>query len=171
VRHCAALCGIVRVVRLCDSASGSVWQCERQQCAAMRAAVCGSARAEQCAAVQRCGSVREFATVRRCVVVRVAVCGSMRTSVWQCVRQCMCDCLATQPCVEVRQCAAARTAVCSSATVCGRVRQQGAAGCSGVRQGQCAAMRQCAVARAAVCGSARDYGVCLFLFNNHIICV
>jgi hypothetical protein len=51
----------------CDSARGSVVrQCARQQCAALRAAVYGSAAV--CASV--CGNVRQCA--QQCVVVRTA---------------------------------------------------------------------------------------------------
>jgi hypothetical protein len=49
---------------------------------------------------------------------------------------------------------------------CGRV-QQCAAVCGS--EAACAAVRQCAAVCVAVCGSARD-GVCLFVFNNYMIC-
>jgi hypothetical protein len=72
----------------------------------------------------------------------------------------------------VRQCAAVRAAVCSSAAC--------AVGRSSVRQGgsvqqcgsaaTCAAARQCAVVCAAMCGTAQN-NVCLFVFDDYIICV
>jgi hypothetical protein len=67
---------------VCGSALGSVWQCPRRCCPAVR----GSVR--QCAAV--CGSVRQCAvvcgSVRQCVCGSAAVCGSVAVagSVCQC---------------------------------------------------------------------------------------
>jgi hypothetical protein len=73
VRQCACLvvygrtCGSVRLsgsAAVCGSALGSVWQCVRQFCAA----------------------VRQCSSVRQCAAVRVAVCGSASGSV--CVTVC-----------------------------------------------------------------------------------
>jgi hypothetical protein len=84
-------------------------------------------------------------------------------AVWQCgtMRHITAICGSASD-AAVRLCVAVR-----AATVCGSVRQ-----CSSVRQAgrPSAEMRQCAAVRAAVCGIARDC-LCLFLFNNYIICV
>jgi hypothetical protein len=55
VRHLAA----VRAVRRCDSASDSLWQCERR-CAAVRASVCDNSRVS----VRLSGSVTMYSSVR-----------------------------------------------------------------------------------------------------------
>ena len=126
------------------------------QCAAVRAAVCGSAavRVWQCGSVRQCGSVWQCA--RQCAAVRAAVCGS----VWQCVA------VRTVVCAQcARQCAAVRLVVygrargsvrlyvgqCDSALVrvLQFVRQGGAAvrWCAAVCGGACGAVVYCGVVR------------------------
>jgi hypothetical protein len=74
---------------VCGSASGSVWQCARRQCAAVRLVVYGSAR----------GSVRLYGSA--------AVCGSVRQCAWLLI-------ICNSACGGVRQCVGLCVAVSGS---------------------------------------------------------
>jgi hypothetical protein len=92
VWQCARQCAIVWVAVcgsavVCGCASGSVWQCAWQHCAALQEAVCSSAAS--CVAVAVCSSVQ---CVRQCAT---ALCGS---SV-RCARQCAAVCAAVCVCL------------------------------------------------------------------------
>ena len=68
---------------MCGSTSGSVWQCARRQCAAVRLVVYGSARGS----VRLSGSAAVCSSVRQCA--RLLVCDSARGGVRQCVGLCV----------------------------------------------------------------------------------
>jgi hypothetical protein len=105
-----------------------------RQCAAVQAAVCGSAHggsvcgsapgssvwqcAQQCAAaVRQCGSVQQFAAVCSSVwlCARLFVCDSARGGVRQCVGPCVAVFSSKCGSVCAQQYAAVRLAVCGSA--------------------------------------------------------
>jgi hypothetical protein len=162
VRQCARECAAVRTA-VWGSASGSVWQCERQctacsasgsvrqcalQCVAVPAAVCGCPVARECVGV--CGSVRRCAAVRQCAAMRqcarqcvvvwgssATVCGSASGVVWQCAQQCAAGLLGprVQALRRVQQCAQQ----CAAVRQCGTVRHYAALLCCTVLQ--CAAVR------------------------------
>jgi hypothetical protein len=90
VRQCATVCdGSVRQSSIVwGSASGSVWQCERQCAAVWSERQCMSVRAAACAAVYVCAAVTQCAVVRQCKRQCVAVRAQQCSRVQQCAGLC-----------------------------------------------------------------------------------
>ena len=143
VNLCELIWIYVWIVRLsgsaamCGSTSGSVWQCTRRQCAAVRLVVYGSTRGS----VWLSGSAAVRGCVRRCAWQCAAVRAAMGGSVCLCVAV---STVVSAHCTQcARQCAAVRLVVYS---VCGN---------TAVRVWQCGSGGQCALLCAAVCAAVR----------------
>ena len=103
---------------MCGSTSGSVWQCARRQCAAVRLVVYGSARGS----VRLSGSAAVCSSVRQCA--RLLVCDSVRGGVRQCVG--LCVAMFGSKHGSVRAMHAVQLLVCGSAWQCVAVPAHGA---------------------------------------------